>query len=119
MGVSICKVRPQGQWRGHAGFWKAALCNTNQGGRIMAMIAPARDVSVYVKLALVAVAWGGTFIAGRSLAGVAPMFSACLRFVLASAALSLFLLLSGKGFKRVNVRQTLVVTLLGFCGIFS
>lgn len=62
---------------------------------------------------------GGTFIAGRSLAGVAPMFSACLRFVLASAALSLFLLLSGKGFRRVNVRQAIVVTLLGFCGIFS
>ena len=47
------------------------------------------------------------------------MFSACLRFVLASAALSLFLLLSGKGFRRVNIRQALVVTLLGFCGIFS
>ena len=78
----------------------------------MAMIPAARDVSVYVKLALVAVAWGGTFIAGRSLAGVAPMFSACLRFVLASAALSLFLLLSGKGFRRVNIRQALVVTLL-------
>ena len=59
-----------------------------------------RDYSVYISLALVAVAWGGTFIAGRSLAGVAPMFSACLRFVLASAALSLFLLLSGKGFRR-------------------
>ena len=85
----------------------------------MAIIPAVRDVSVYVKLALVAVAWGGTFIAGRSLAGVAPMFSACLRFVLASAALSLFLLLSGKGFRRVNIRQALVVTLLGFCGIFS
>ena len=79
----------------------------------------AGDISVYVRLALVAVAWGGTFIAGRSLAGVAPMFSACLRFVLASAALSLFLLLSGKGFRRVNGQQALVVTLLGFCGIFS
>lgn len=85
----------------------------------MAMIAATRDASVYVRLALVAVAWGGTFIAGRCLAGVAPMFSACLRFVLASAALSLFLLLSGKGFRRVNVRQALVVILLGFCGIFS
>ena len=85
----------------------------------MAMEQGAKDISVYVRLALVAVAWGGTFIAGRSLAGVAPMFSACLRFVLASAALSLFLLLSGKGFKRVNARQALVVTLLGFCGIFS
>ena len=74
---------------------------------------------VYTRLALVAVAWGGTFIAGRSLAGVAPMFSACLRFVLASAALSLFLLISGKGFRRVTARQALVVTLLGFCGIFS
>lgn len=77
------------------------------------------DASVYLRLALVAVAWGGTFIAGRSLAGVAPMFSACLRFVLASAALSLFLLLSGKGFRKVTARQALVVTLLGFCGIFS
>lgn len=85
----------------------------------MAMIASTKDAPVYVKLALVAVAWGGTFIAGRSLAGVAPMFSACLRFVLASAALSLFLLLSGNGFRRVNAHQALVVTLLGFCGIFS
>ena len=83
------------------------------------MITVSKDISVYVRLAMVAVAWGGTFIAGRSLAGVAPMFSACLRFVLASAALSLFLLLSGKGFRRVNVRQAIVVTLLGFCGIFS
>ena len=85
----------------------------------MATIAATRDYSVYMRLALVAVAWGGTFIAGRSLAGVAPMFSACLRFVLASMALSLFLLLSGNGFRRVNARQALVVTLLGFCGIFS
>ena len=51
--------------------------------------------------------------------GRAGDFSACLRFVLASAALSLFLLLSGKGFRRVNGQQALVVTLLGFCGIFS
>ena len=85
----------------------------------MVMEKGSKDISVYVRLALVAVAWGGTFIAGRSLAGVAPMFSACLRFVLASAALSLFLLLSGIGFRRVNVRQAIVVTLLGFCGIFS
>lgn len=85
----------------------------------MAMIAGTRDVSVYIRLALVAIAWGGTFIAGRSLAAVAPMFSACLRFVLASAALSAFLLVSGKGFSRVNARQALVVSLLGFCGIFS
>ena len=85
----------------------------------MAMIAGTRDVSVYIRLALVAIAWGGTFIAGRSLAAVAPMFSACLRFVLASAALSAFLLVSGKGFRRVNARQALVVSLLGFCGIFS
>ena len=77
------------------------------------------DAAVYARLALVAVAWGGTFIAGRSLAGVAPMFSASLRFLLASAALSLFLVISGKGFRRVTARQVLVVTLLGFCGIFS
>ena len=85
----------------------------------MAMNTGGKDTAVYVRLALVAVAWGGTFIAGRSLAGVAPMFSACLRFLLASAALSLFLVISGKGFRRVTARQALVVSLLGFCGIFS
>ena len=78
-----------------------------------------KNAAVYVRLALVAVAWGGTFIAGRSLAGVAPMFSASLRFLLASAALSLFLVVSGKGFRRVTPGQALVTGLLGFCGIFS
>ena len=62
----------------------------------------AGDAAVYVRLALVSVAWGGTFIAGRSLAGIAPMFSASLRFLLASAALSLFLVVSGKGFRRIG-----------------
>jgi len=36
----------------------------------MAMNTGGKDTAVYVRLALVAVAWGGTFIAGRSLAGV-------------------------------------------------
>lgn len=77
------------------------------------------NAAVYVRLALVAVAWGGTFIAGRSLADIAPMFSACLRFLLASAALTLFLAVSGKGFRRVSSYQALVLALLGFFGIFS
>ena len=111
-------VGPRGQWRGQA-YLRAAERIQQQGSKTMAMIAGTRDVSVYIRLALVAIAWGGTFIAGRSLAAVAPMFSACLRFVLASAALSAFLLVSGKGFRRVNARQALVVSLLGFCGIFS
>ena len=111
-------VRPRGQWRGQA-YLRAAERIQQQGSKTMAMIAGTRDVSVYIRLALVAIAWGGTFIAGRSLAAVAPMFSACLRFVLASVALSAFLLVSGKGFRRVNARQALVVSLLGFCGIFS
>ena len=41
------------------------------------MAALFRHLWLALILALVAVAWGGTFIAGRSLAGVAPMFSAC------------------------------------------
>jgi len=91
---------------------------TGRDGK-MAESKSVKDTAVYVRLALVAVAWGGTFIAGRSLADVAPMFSAFLRFLLASVALSLFLVASGKGFRRVTFRQALVVTLLGFCGIFS
>ncbi len=85
----------------------------------MAESTSVKDTAVYVRLALVAVAWGGTFIAGRSLAAIAPMFAASLRFLLASAALSLFLLVSGQGFRRVTLRQALMVTLLGFCGIFA
>lgn len=46
------------------------------------------DMAIYLTLATVTMIWGGTFVAGRFLAGgLSPVFAASLRFLLASAAL--------------------------------
>ena len=40
------------------------------------------DIPVYLTLAAVTMIWGGTFVAGRFLAGsLSPMFAASLRFL--------------------------------------
>ncbi|WP_419710347.1 DMT family transporter [Pseudomonas sp. NFX224] len=77
------------------------------------------DVRVYLKLAAVTMIWGGTFVAGRFLAdGLSPLFAASLRFLLASAALLLFLLLTRVPLARPSPREWLQLALLGFFGIF-
>ena len=75
--------------------------------------------AVYWKLAAVTMIWGGTFVAGRFLAdSLNPLFAASLRFLLASAALLLFLLLARIPLSRPSPRQWLQLALLGFFGIF-
>ncbi|RON24346.1 EamA family transporter [Pseudomonas brassicacearum] len=75
--------------------------------------------SVYLKLAAVTMIWGGTFVAGRFLVdSLSPLFAASLRFLLASAALLLFLLLTRTPLIRPNPQQWLRLALLGFFGIF-
>lgn len=77
------------------------------------------DVPVYLKLAAVTMIWGGTFVAGRFLAGsLSPMFAASLRFFLASAALIGFMGLAKVPLARPTRRQWLQLALLGFFGIF-
>jgi drug/metabolite transporter (DMT)-like permease len=77
------------------------------------------DVPVYLKLAAVTMIWGGTFVAGRFLAdSLSPLLAASLRFLLASVALLLFLLLARVPLVRPSPRQWLQLTLLGFFGIF-
>ena len=77
------------------------------------------DISVYLTLAAVTMVWGGTFVAGRFLAGsLSPMFAASLRFLLASAALLGFVWLTRVPLARPTLRQWLQLTLLGFFGIF-
>jgi len=74
---------------------------------------------VYLTLAAVTMIWGGTFVAGRLLAGsLSPLFAASLRFLLASAALLGFLCLSRIALARPTFRQWLQLSLLGFFGIF-
>ena len=77
------------------------------------------DRPVYLTLAAVTMIWGGTFVAGRFLAGsLSPLFAASLRFLLASAALLGFLWLARIPLARPTPRQWLQLTLLGFFGIF-
>src|SRR5471032_1308606 len=77
------------------------------------------DVPVYLKLAAVTMIWGGTFVAGRFLAGsLSPLFAASLRFLLASIALLLFVWLAQVPLLRPSLRQWLQLALLGFFGIF-
>lgn len=79
----------------------------------------ASDVPVYLNLALVTMIWGGTWVAGRFLAGsLSPVFAASLRFLLASVALLGFLRLARIALARPTPRQWLQLALLGLFGIF-
>ncbi|NRN27381.1 DMT family transporter [Photorhabdus heterorhabditis] len=76
--------------------------------------------STYIKLSLVAIIWGGTFVAGRYIsAETPPLLSASLRFILAAMTLLIFLILSGKMFVKINRHQLLKIIGLGFCGIYT
>ncbi|MGE8069250.1 DMT family transporter [Pseudomonas sp. NPDC089569] len=76
-------------------------------------------IPVYLKLASVTMIWGGTFVAGRMLAdSLSPLLAASLRFLLASTALLLYLLLARVPLARPTPRQWLRLALLGFFGIF-
>ncbi|MCU0117609.1 EamA family transporter [Pseudomonas sp. B2M1-30] len=86
-------------------------CEQTRGG--------ASDLPVYLTLCAVTMIWGGTFVAGRFLAGsLSPIFAASLRFLLASLALLMFLWLARIPLARPSPRQWLQLALLGFFGIF-
>ncbi|MCS3838996.1 drug/metabolite transporter (DMT)-like permease [Pseudomonas sp. JAI111] len=77
------------------------------------------EVPVYLKLAAVTMIWGGTFVAGRFLAdSLSPLFAASLRFLLASMALLVFLLLARVPLAKPSFKQWLQLALLGGFGIF-
>ena len=73
---------------------------------------------VYIKLLLTAVFWGGTFIAGRALAGhVSPFSAAFLRFAVASAFLLVFLLKADGRIPAIQKKQLLPIFVLGLTGV--
>ena len=75
---------------------------------------------VYVKLLLVAVFWGGTFIAARVVAQNAGPFSAAfLRFAIASLFLVCIIIRLEGGIPSLNKRQIVAVILLGLTGVFA
>lgn len=74
--------------------------------------------SLYVKLTLVAMIWGGTFIAGRVAAPEMSATTAALwRYVVASIALVAMLLLREGRFPQLAAGQWVRVTLLGLTGV--
>ncbi len=75
---------------------------------------------VYFKLVLTMVLWGGTFVAGRQLAGqVGPFAAAFLRFAIATACLLAFIRAREGGLPRLDRRGLLGVLLLGATGVFA
>lgn len=77
-------------------------------------------MAIFLKLFLTAVFWGGTFIAGRALAGqVAPFSAAFLRFAVASVFLLIFLLNANGRIPTVRRTQLLSILVLGLTGVFA
>ncbi len=77
-------------------------------------------ITTYLKLLLTAVFWGGTFIAGRLLAGsVAPFAAAFFRFLIAAACLYLILWRREGRLPVLDRRQWVPVILLGMTGVFA
>ena len=75
---------------------------------------------IYTLLILTAFFWGGTFIAGKMIAGqVPPLSSSFLRFFIASGALAL-ILAAGRNLPRLPTKkQWPKLLLMGFTGVFS
>ena len=77
-------------------------------------------LAIYFKLVLMAVFWGGTFIAGRVVAQDVPPFSgAFLRFVSASVMLLALVLKQHGKLPPLRPKLILPVALLGLTGVFA
>lgn len=77
------------------------------------------DPLAYVKLVLVTLFWGGTFVAGRMIAQEMPhMIIALLRFLIASVILLVIAKQMEGGLPRLNPRQLLATFGLGVTGVF-
>ncbi len=75
---------------------------------------------IYIKLLLTAFFWGGTFVAGRIIAGnVGPCSAAFLRFFVATLFLYGLTRRNEGKIPRLHPRQIISVILLGLTGVFS
>ena len=86
----------------------------------IAQTAPSGRAGLYARLALTALFWGGTFIAGRLLALEIPHFvAAATRYVIATTALVIYLRFREGGLPRPVGPQWLGIGVLGATGIFA
>jgi len=75
---------------------------------------------IYLKLILVALFWGGTFIATRIAAQTfEPFLGASFRYIIASIILIPMAWKTNRNFLKVNRKQFFQLCLLGFSGIFA
>jgi drug/metabolite transporter (DMT)-like permease len=75
---------------------------------------------IYLKLVLVALFWGGTFIATRIAAQTfEPFMGASIRYIIASIFLLPLAWVTKRDFLKVTRKQFLQLCLLGFSGIFA
>lgn len=75
---------------------------------------------IYLKLILVALFWGGTFIATRIAAQTfEPFMGASFRYIIASIILIPMAWKTNRNFLKVNRKQFFQLCLLGFSGIFA
>lgn len=75
---------------------------------------------IYFKLLLTAIFWGGTFVAGKGLAGqVSPQAAAFLRFAIASAFLLILTIRHEGGLPVIRPVQAIYILLLGLTGVFA
>lgn len=83
------------------------------------IVAASVNRTLYVKLVLVALFWGGTFIAGRILAQSMPLMTAAFgRFLVAALFLVAAAYKFEGGLPRLNRSQILLTAALGLTGIF-
>lgn len=79
-----------------------------------------RHIMTYLTLLLTAFFWGGTFIAGKGLAGhVHPFCAAFLRFTIASSFLVILVMKQEGRLPKIYGRDALLVFLSGLTGIFA
>lgn len=77
-------------------------------------------LTLYVKLVLATIFWGGTFIAGRVAASTLdPLVIAFLRFLTASILLAAFLTIGRESWKKLNWKQFALVLGGGLTGIVA
>jgi len=83
--------------------------------------APARtNTTIYVKLLLMAIFWGGTFIAGKIAAQrVGPFSAAFLRFTIASVFLCLTAIKLEGRLPALRLKHLFPIFLLGMTGVFA
>ena len=76
--------------------------------------------STYLRLALAALLWGGTFVAARGISqDIGPYSAAFLRFFLASVVLIPLVIREESRLPGLDFRQLMAVILLGLSGVFA